>query len=603
MDEASEVEFISCTPSRKKLRRQAILPDEVIELPYLLEFLKGTPTVTEDSPALSSTTEQNLGLDMPDSSIMVSMSQRPRRESNFSLNHPPEGKFIWNKSRRYRSASLPVSGYNASTILHEHISGSARRHSYLSFTGSWKAVGFTAISSAHQPTPPNSVFEHEINISDRSSRKRKLQYDGYDLEHDEVIEMTGGFSAMLADIDMFGGIYGQKEASIPAIDMRNPSPEILDTAAVVISSLEAPDISRPLNTPVINISPTTKSDSMEAIAATRSLPTIMNASGIVETRKNSKITDRIFDQEIASSSTQEGTASANCGELCLSSTTDLSRQGATIITKVPAALAPEESISPKTTTIQLPGFTVQQHCQFDEPSTPATTKAALHSSMISPTSSTTFTISPQARTSGRPLPTPSVSNLVGTNTPIRPVTPDTSDLMRRPTLYKVTAWPPLKPASTVVQSKPGPRKHIFKHVNVPGPSPTRPLTNAIAVATSATQPTTLHAPLAHIPPSQVLKTSCQGHRKPPSRRRPHKHSPNLLVDIAETCQTLLPIEAIAARHNVSLQKVYDTFSAAVQLPLLKHMDNRRHGELGKKRLIDFREAKKRMEMEKRVGGV
>jgi len=74
------------------------------------------------------------------------------------------------------------------------------------------------------------------------------------------------------------------------------------------------------------------------------------------------------------------------------------------------------------------------------------------------------------------------------------------------------------------------------------------------------------------------------------------------VDIAETCQGTLPFHAIAARHNVPLQKVYDTFAAIIQLPLLRHpMDNRRHGDLGKARMREFREARKRMEMDRNGG--
>lgn len=68
-----------------------------------------------------------------------------------------------------------------------------------------------------------------------------------------------------------------------------------------------------------------------------------------------------------------------------------------------------------------------------------------------------------------------------------------------------------------------------------------------------------------------------------------------IVDIAETCQRNLPFALIAERHNQPIQKVFDTFSAIIQLPLLRHVDNRRHGSLGKRRMKEFRDAKKAME--------
>lgn len=69
-----------------------------------------------------------------------------------------------------------------------------------------------------------------------------------------------------------------------------------------------------------------------------------------------------------------------------------------------------------------------------------------------------------------------------------------------------------------------------------------------------------------------------------------------IVDIAETCQAHLPFAAIAERHSIPIQKVFDTFSAIIQLPLLRNADDRRrHGSLGKQRMKEYREAKKAME--------
>jgi hypothetical protein len=69
-----------------------------------------------------------------------------------------------------------------------------------------------------------------------------------------------------------------------------------------------------------------------------------------------------------------------------------------------------------------------------------------------------------------------------------------------------------------------------------------------------------------------------------------------VVDIAEICQQVFPFAEVAKRHNMPVQKVHNTFSAVIQLPLLRHAsDNRRHGSLGKQRIREFREAKKAME--------
>jgi hypothetical protein len=74
------------------------------------------------------------------------------------------------------------------------------------------------------------------------------------------------------------------------------------------------------------------------------------------------------------------------------------------------------------------------------------------------------------------------------------------------------------------------------------------------------------------------------------------HLPRI-VDIAETCQENFPFAAVAERHQVPIQRVFDTFSAIIQLPLLRSAsDDRRHGSLGKRRMSEFKDAKKAMEM-------
>jgi hypothetical protein len=74
-----------------------------------------------------------------------------------------------------------------------------------------------------------------------------------------------------------------------------------------------------------------------------------------------------------------------------------------------------------------------------------------------------------------------------------------------------------------------------------------------------------------------------------------------IVDIAETCQEMFPFAAVAERHNQLIQKVFDTFSAIIQPPLLRNADDkRRHGSLGKRRVKEYRDAKRAMEKAQEV---
>lgn len=74
-----------------------------------------------------------------------------------------------------------------------------------------------------------------------------------------------------------------------------------------------------------------------------------------------------------------------------------------------------------------------------------------------------------------------------------------------------------------------------------------------------------------------------------------KHSANLIVDIAETCEVLFPWDEVAERHNVPRQKVVDTFAAIIQLPLIRcTTDKKRHGRLATNRLKDYTRGKNAM---------
>lgn len=83
--------------------------------------------------------------------------------------------------------------------------------------------------------------------------------------------------------------------------------------------------------------------------------------------------------------------------------------------------------------------------------------------------------------------------------------------------------------------------------------------------------------------------------RPPTPSPPDNHSPNLIVDIAETCESLFPWDEVAERHNVPRQKVVDTFAAIIQLPLIRcTTDKKRHGRLATNRLKDYTRGKNAM---------
>ncbi|KAI1650809.1 uncharacterized protein F4817DRAFT_327407 [Daldinia loculata] len=76
----------------------------------------------------------------------------------------------------------------------------------------------------------------------------------------------------------------------------------------------------------------------------------------------------------------------------------------------------------------------------------------------------------------------------------------------------------------------------------------------------------------------------------PTYRKP---SPNLIVDVAETCQEKFPFEDVAKRHNVPVEKVFDVFAAIIQVPLLRcPTDRRRAGKLATTRVKEYTKVKK-----------
>ncbi|KAK8118800.1 uncharacterized protein PG998_003426 [Apiospora kogelbergensis] len=75
-----------------------------------------------------------------------------------------------------------------------------------------------------------------------------------------------------------------------------------------------------------------------------------------------------------------------------------------------------------------------------------------------------------------------------------------------------------------------------------------------------------------------------------------KHSPNLIVDVAETCQEKFPFEEVAKRHGTTVEKVADVFGAIIQVPLLRcPKDRRRAGRLAHERVKEYNKTKRELQ--------
>ncbi|KAK6957828.1 hypothetical protein Daesc_000617 [Daldinia eschscholtzii] len=104
------------------------------------------------------------------------------------------------------------------------------------------------------------------------------------------------------------------------------------------------------------------------------------------------------------------------------------------------------------------------------------------------------------------------------------------------------------------------------------------------IQTSAPATVESHSPAALNPvkpPASLIQ---------PTYRKP---SPNLIVDVAETCQEKFPFEDVAKRHNVPVERVFDVFAAIIQVPLLRcPTDRRRAGKLATTRVKEYTKVKK-----------
>ncbi|KAK7750303.1 hypothetical protein SLS62_007710 [Diatrype stigma] len=106
---------------------------------------------------------------------------------------------------------------------------------------------------------------------------------------------------------------------------------------------------------------------------------------------------------------------------------------------------------------------------------------------------------------------------------------------------------------------------------------------------------TTHPPPSSSAPTTSTSTSPVKPGLPLSLIQPtyRKPSPNLIVDVAETCQERFPFEEVARRHNAPVDKVFDVFAAIIQVPLLRcPTDRRRAGKLATQRIREYAKARK-----------
>ncbi|KAI2469354.1 hypothetical protein F4781DRAFT_220174 [Annulohypoxylon bovei var. microspora] len=112
----------------------------------------------------------------------------------------------------------------------------------------------------------------------------------------------------------------------------------------------------------------------------------------------------------------------------------------------------------------------------------------------------------------------------------------------------------------------------------PPPPPPTPPPPPVSASGTVESPMASHSVK---PPASLIQ---------PTYRKP---SPNLIVDVAETCQEKFPFEEVAKRHNVPVEKVFDVFAAIIQVPLLRcPTDRRRAGRLATSRVKEYTRAKK-----------
>ncbi|KAI1157851.1 hypothetical protein F5B18DRAFT_137934 [Nemania serpens] len=135
----------------------------------------------------------------------------------------------------------------------------------------------------------------------------------------------------------------------------------------------------------------------------------------------------------------------------------------------------------------------------------------------------------------------------------------------------------------------------------PQPSPQQVISQQQKEAKRDKQPTPKQFKKMELPQTNQPKSTTASPKATPSSIKPpasliqptyRKPSPNLIVDVAETCQEKFPFEEVAKRHNVPVDKVFDVFAAIIQVPLLRcPTDRRRQGKLATARIKEYNKAK------------
>ncbi|KAF5867985.1 uncharacterized protein Bfra_007181 [Botrytis fragariae] len=167
-----------------------------------------------------------------------------------------------------------------------------------------------------------------------------------------------------------------------------------------------------------------------------------------------------------------------------------------------------------------------------------------------------------------------------------------ADIRRKPSLYRIPAWP-----HSMDNNKASSYTALFERQNQTGDTENNDIISPQIKTPQQARPTASHTQDSVSSPTQIQAPhSSRPQASTSVSASSSKHSPNLIIDIAQTSQDTFPFAAVAARHNKPIQKVFDTFSAIIQLPLLKQAaDGRRHGPLGSERMRMYREAKRAME--------
>ncbi|KAJ2893525.1 hypothetical protein MKZ38_008510 [Zalerion maritima] len=158
---------------------------------------------------------------------------------------------------------------------------------------------------------------------------------------------------------------------------------------------------------------------------------------------------------------------------------------------------------------------------------------------------------------------------------------------------------PMAPHQSLITATPNSEMSIRSHpVTVTTSTPSQPQSyppprSPPKTSQSRRPSSSTHAPhLLSRRPSPTRTGACRN-SSPPVPPQPKKHSPNLIVDVAETCLATFPFSDVAERHSVPVHKVKDIFNGIIQLPLLRcPTDKRRQGKLGSARMKEYHRAKK-----------